>query len=153
MIPAISTAPAQVIVVHVCARCKSRMAASGDRSVEAGGLASWRANRVLAHVEQHLDGPLRSDALAALAGLSTGHFIRAFKARFGLPPHAYVLQRRIERAKGLMLATEDRRLAQIALICGLADQAHLSRVFRRFVGETPNAWRARQLQAIDAVSA
>jgi AraC-like DNA-binding protein len=108
------------------------------------GLNAWQGNRALAHIEEQLDSPLPAIELAALIELSSSHFCRAFKVRFGLPPHAYVLQRRIERAKSLMLAREDHPLAEIALTCGLSDQSHLSLVFRRFVGEAPKAWRTRQ---------
>jgi transcriptional regulator GlxA family with amidase domain len=58
----------------------------------------------------------------------------------GDSPHGYVMRRRMERAQGLMLST-DASLAQIAADCGLADQAHFSKVFRRFAGESPAAWR------------
>ncbi len=109
------------------------------------GLKSWQGDQVLAHIEEHLDRSLPAVELAALIGLSSSHFCRAFKVRFGLPPHAYVLQRRIAHAKSLMLAREDFSLAEIALSCGLSDQSHLSRVFRRIVGDTPKAWRTRQL--------
>jgi AraC-like DNA-binding protein len=109
-----------------------------------GGPGAWQAERVLAHIEEQIDSPLPVIELAALVELSSSHFCRAFKVRYGLPPHAYVLQRRIERAKRLMLAKEDLPLAEIALTSGLSDQSHLSRVFRRFVGETPKAWRTQR---------
>jgi AraC-like DNA-binding protein len=59
---------------------------------------------------------------------------------------AAVIRRRVERAQGLMLST-DAPLSAIALDCGLADQAHLSRLFRRIVGESPRAWRRARLGA------
>jgi hypothetical protein len=68
------------------------------------------------------------------------HFCRAFRESFDESPHKYVMRRRIERAQGLMLQT-NLSLAQIAIECGLADQAHLNKSFRRFVGECPGAWR------------
>jgi AraC-like DNA-binding protein len=54
----------------------------------------------------------------------------------------HIVRLRLERAKQLMLTTRD-PLSDIALRCGLADQAHLSKLFRRWTGETPNAWRRR----------
>ncbi len=111
----------------------------------ANGLKTGQGDQVLAYIEEHLDASLPAIELATLIGLSSCHFCRAFKIRFGLPPHAHVLQRRIERAKSLMLAEEDHSLAEIALACGLSDQSHLSRVFRRLLGDTPKAWRTRQL--------
>ena len=58
----------------------------------------------------------------------------------GDSPHEYIIRRRMERAQGLMLST-DKALSEIAAECGMADQAHFTRLFRRFVGESPGAWR------------
>jgi AraC-like DNA-binding protein len=105
-----------------------------------GGLAPWQIRKVTSHVEAHLDGPIRNQDLATLARLNPCHFGRVFRNSFGEPPHEYVIRRRIERAQGLMLSTSA-SLTDIALDCGLADQSHLSRLFRRIVGETPATWR------------
>jgi AraC family transcriptional regulator len=107
------------------------------------GLMPWQAERVLAYIEARLETPLRAVELGAVARLSTSHFSRAFKVSTGRTPHAYVLARRVERAKRLMLADDPVPLAEIALRCGLSDQAHLSRVFRKIVAESPGAWRRR----------
>lgn len=114
-----------------------------EQGVRFGGLASWQIARVKAHVQVNLSTPLFTAELAQLVRLSDNHFARAFKASFRIPPHAYVMHCRIERAKELMLWT-DAPLVQIALTCGLADQAHLSRLFRRMVGTSPSIWRRRQ---------
>ena len=111
-----------------------------------GGLCPWQIRKVTSHVEAHLDGPIRNEDLAALVRLNPSHFGRAFRNSFGEPPHEYVIRRRVERAQGLMLST-DAPLSEIALNCGLADQAHLSRLFRRIVGETPRAWRRARASA------
>lgn len=108
-----------------------------------GGLARWQIERVLRHIEDGLDGPILLAQLAATVRLSAGYFSRAFKQSFGTPPHAYIMMCRIERAKILLLTTEV-PLCEVALECGLADQAHLSRLFRRLTGETPFAWRRRR---------
>jgi AraC family transcriptional regulator len=105
-----------------------------------GGLAPWQIRKVTAHIETNLDKSIKSGNLAALLDLSPCHFSRAFRNSFGNSPLEYVSRRRIERAQGLMLST-DAPLSQIALDCGLADQAHFSRIFRRLVGESPRAWR------------
>jgi AraC-like DNA-binding protein len=78
--------------------------------------------------------------LAELVKLSSFHFCRTFRDSFGASPHGYVMRRRMERAQGLMLTT-NASLGQIAADCGLADQAHFNRLFRRFVGESPGTWR------------
>lgn len=108
-----------------------------------GGLARWQIGRVLQYISEALSGPISQRDLATVARLSPGYFSRAFKQSFGLPPHAYVMQCRIERAKAALLTTAT-PLCDIALECGLADQAHLSRLFRRLTGETPCAWRRRR---------
>ncbi len=110
--------------------------------VKAGGLAPWQAARVQRHIEIRLSERLSTADLAALVGLSENHFARAFKASLGIPPHAYMVQRRLLHAKRLILET-DLPLSQVALESGLADQAHLSRLFRRCFGSTPSACRRR----------
>src|SRR5688572_20309891 len=105
-----------------------------------GGLAPWQVRKVANHIDAHLDQPIRNEDLALIARLTPSHFGRAFRNSFGEPPHEYVMRRRVERAQGLMLST-DAPLSEIALDCGLADQSHLTRLFRRIAGESPRAWR------------
>jgi transcriptional regulator GlxA family with amidase domain len=104
------------------------------------GLAPWQVRRVLAHIDGNLGTPIRNKDLATLARLSTFHFGFAFRNSVGDSPHAYIIRRRMERAQGLMLST-DKTLSEIAVECGLADQPHFTRLFRRVVGESPAAWR------------
>jgi AraC-like DNA-binding protein len=105
-----------------------------------GGLAPWQLRRVMAYIQDHLSGPIFVEALAGLTRLSGGHFCRAFKASVGETPHNFLVRQRIRHAQALMLGTHD-TLSDIACACGLTDQAHLTRLFRKFVGETPLAWR------------
>lgn len=107
-----------------------------------GGLAPWQYRNVITHVEDNLTSAIRVEDLAATCRLSVSHFSRAFKVSFGAAPYAYIISRRIELAQTLMLATAE-PLSQIAIFCGLADQAHLSNLFRRCVGTTPCEWRRR----------
>jgi transcriptional regulator GlxA family with amidase domain len=111
------------------------------------GLAPWQVRRVLAYIEANLSTPIRNKDLAALVRLSEFHFNVAFRNSVGDPPHGYIIRRRVERAQGLMLST-DRSLSDIAAECGLADQAHLTRLFRRIVGESPAAWRRARANPI-----
>jgi AraC family transcriptional regulator len=104
------------------------------------GLAPWQLRRVLAHIEENLGMPIRNKDLAEIARLSTFHFNVAFRNSVGESPHAHLIRRRVERAQGLMLST-DKALSEIAIECGLADQAHLTRLFGRLVGESPAAWK------------
>ncbi len=114
-----------------------------------GGLAPWQISRVKAHVEAHLDSTLRMRDLAAIVRLSTGHFCRSFTRSFGVAPFAYVAGRRLARAQELMLTSDD-PLSQIALACGLCDQSHLTRLFRRHLGTSPNVWRRSHRDGPDA---
>ena len=137
--------------------CVARVAALLDREethVEAtpqprrrvgAGLAPWQARRVASHVDENLGFPITIDHLSTIAGLSSSYFCRAFKDTFGDPPHAYIMRRRVERAQTLMLQTRE-PLSQIALACGLSDQAHLCNLFRRLVGQSPSHWRRSQWQ-------
>jgi AraC-like DNA-binding protein len=78
--------------------------------------------------------------LAALCGLSRGHFIRAFKQATGMPPHRWLLMQRVKRAKDLLRGT-DMSLADLAVACGFADQSHLTRVFSKAFHISPGAWQ------------
>ena len=108
------------------------------------GLSPWQIRKVTSHVEAHLGRPIRNDDLASLERLNPSHIGRAFRNSFGEKPHEYVIRRRVERALGLLLST-DAPISEIALDCGLADQSHLSRLFRRIAGESPRAWRRARI--------
>jgi AraC-like DNA-binding protein len=105
-----------------------------------GGLTPRALQRVRGYIEEHLVENIELETLAKIAGLSKCHFARAFKQSVGTPPHFYLIQRRLERAKGL-LAETDLSLAQIALKSGFSDQSHFSRRFRTFLGVTPRSFR------------
>jgi AraC family transcriptional regulator len=77
--------------------------------------------------------------LARVAGLSKGHFTRLFAKRFGSRAQLYIMRRRVAMAQALMLT--DAPLSEIALSCGMSDQAHFSKQFRRVVGQSPSVWR------------
>ena len=109
-------------------------------SIAPQGLAPWQIRRVLTHVNSNLDTTIRNKDLAAVARLCESHFNVAFRKSVGQSPHEYIIRRRMERAQGLMLST-DKALSEIAADCGLADQPHFTRLFRRVVGESPAAWR------------
>jgi len=113
---------------------------TNERRMYRGGLAPWQVRSVTTYIDANLSASLSCEALARLTKLSVSYFARAFKCTFGHSPHVFLMRRRMERAQGLMLKT-NAPLAQIALECGFADQAHLSRLFLRFTGERPASWR------------
>jgi AraC-like DNA-binding protein len=84
------------------------------------------------------------DELAALAGLSRYQVLRHFAEAHGMPPHAWLRQRRVERARGLI--AHGTGLADAASACGFADQAHMTRSFVQQLGFTPGAWQRAALQ-------
>jgi transcriptional regulator of acetoin/glycerol metabolism len=105
-----------------------------------GGLSPARTHRIHEYVSSNLDRNISIEELAEMAGLSVHHFARAFKQTVGMPPHSYILQRRIEQAQQ-MLRTTKVPLSEIALSLGFSDQSHLARHFRRMTGFPPSAVR------------
>lgn len=108
------------------------------------GLCDWQFKRVMAFLSMRIDAAVRVSDLAAEVKLSPGHFARAFTIRLGLSPYSFIMKLRIQRASALLL-NSNKSLAEIAFNCGLSDQAHFSRLFRRFTGMTPTQWRRRHL--------
>lgn len=105
-----------------------------------GGLPPSILRRVQNHIDQQLQGNISLAKLSEIAGLSVWHFAHAFKETVGMAPHAYLLQRRVERANE-MLATTNHTLSEIALAAGFTDQSHFARHFRRRFGDTPGRMR------------
>lgn len=120
-------------------------ATHGQSDIRASGpLAPRDLTRLIAYVDETLDGSLSLDDMARLVGLSLRHFRRALNATTGQSPHQFVLSRRIERACG-MIASNRLCLAEIAVAAGFADQSHMTRVFRQTMGVTPSAYRIQQV--------
>jgi AraC-like DNA-binding protein len=122
-------------------------AALAGAAPAAPGGAPERAplERVLAHLRAHLGGPVALDDLARVAGLSKYHLVRAFRDQYGLTPHAYLLNLRVDAAKARLRGGQDP--AGVALDAGFCDQSHFTRVFGACVGMTPAAY-ARAAAAI-----
>ncbi len=129
-------------------RVTSQNGDRGPRQIPRGGFAAWQSRRLAAHVDANLSGKISVKDLAASLHISVGHFCRAFKRTFGMPARLWIRQRRIEFAQGLMLTT-GASLSEIALSCGMSDQSHFTRSFRRIVGEVPSSWRQTRHGAIE----
>jgi AraC family transcriptional regulator len=126
-----------ILGVHVLQRYAGLPARA---PIARGGLAPWQRRRATEMIWAKLDGSVRLAALAQECGLSVSHFARAFKASFGVSTHNWLNERRIERSKHLMMTTT-LPLAEIAIRSGFSDQAGLTRIFHRLVGESPGKWR------------
>jgi AraC family transcriptional regulator len=105
-----------------------------------GGLAPWQARRAAEMIRERLDGNIHLSDMAHECGLSVSHFTRAFRTSFGAAPYRWLLERRIDRAKAL-LVTSDVPIADIAVQSGFSDQAAFTRAFGRIVGDSPGKWR------------
>jgi AraC family transcriptional regulator len=101
-----------------------------------GGLAAWQQRVVTAHIEEHFSEQISILTLAQLVHLSRYYFCRAFKQSFGIPPHRYHTQCRIERAKAL-LATHTPSVTDIGLTVGFHETSSFTAAFRKATGVTP----------------
>ena len=88
---------------------------------------------------EHLAENIALQHLASEAGLSAYHLLRAFRERYGLPPHAFQLQQRINVAKRML--AEGTPIAETAFELGFADQSHFTKQFKTFVGATPRQYQ------------
>ena len=93
-----------------------------------------------AFIDAHLCGDPSVSDLARECRLSASHFARAFRQSTGMAPHRWIMKRRMERAKELLLEGE-LDLVQVALTTGFFDQSHFTRYFRRSEGHSPGKWR------------
>jgi AraC family transcriptional regulator len=103
-------------------------------------LSPPKLRRVIAFIEAHLQENIGLTDLAAAAGLSANHFLRVFKLATGETPYHFLRARRLERARQL-LAASAMPLAQLALECGFANQAHFTAAFSREQGISPGRYR------------
>jgi AraC family transcriptional regulator len=105
-----------------------------------GGLAAWQQRIISAYIEEHLAESMPLGALAELVRLSSFHFCRAFKQSFGVPPHRYLMNRRIEHAKTL-LANPSQSVTDVAFELGFSEMSSFSAAFRKATGTTPSKYR------------
>lgn len=105
-----------------------------------GGLAGWQQRQIVEFIEEHLADDLPLATLSGLAQLSPYHFAREFKRSFGVPPHRYHSNRRIERARAL-LANSKVSVAEVALEVGFSGSSAFAATFRRATGQTPTDYR------------
>jgi AraC family transcriptional regulator len=129
---------ANVLAVHLLRHLSAPRRPQRGRD---GALPRGRLRAVVEYVEGHLGANPSLGQMAAVARLSPYHFARQFKAATGLPPHQFVIARRVERARHLLHAGTDLPLAAVAAHTGFSDQSQFTRHFRRLVGVTPGQFR------------
>jgi AraC family transcriptional regulator len=130
-----SSLAARLVQKHV-----SALSAQSFAHHTSQGLDRRRLVRVLDYIEANLEGDLSIERMATIACLSRYHFARAFRRAVGQPPHRYVSDRRLERAKALLIRG-DRPLVDIALSLSFSSQANFTRAFRQATGQAPGQYR------------
>jgi AraC family transcriptional regulator len=106
-----------------------------------GVLPRRKLHTVIEYIMESLEGNPTVERMAAVVHLSPYHFARQFKAATGLPPHQYVIARRVERAQQLLRADGELGLVEVALRVGFSDQNKFSLHFKRIVGVTPRQFQ------------
>lgn len=127
---------ARMLAIHLLARHTVRPGRRGLDSTPSPA----SMNRVRDYIETALDGDLSLASLAREAGAGEHSFARRFAGYFGVTPHRYVLDRRLARARRLLIET-DLPIAEVALTTGFSSQSHLSAAFRKLTGLSPMAYR------------
>ena len=110
-----------------------------------GGIGSRRLRMVLDYIEENLANDLSMAELGTVVDMSPCRFARLFKEAVGLPPHQFVLRKRVARARSMLEATAT-PLAEISANLGFESQSHFTAVFHKLAGTTPAAYRQRQRQ-------
>lgn len=133
----------QTLILHLLKNYSTANAAIAENLN--GGISGYKLRRVAEFIDANLEEDLSLAEIAAVADLSQYHFARAFRKTTGLTPQQYVMQRRIERAKQLLLAKDDLPLVEISLRSGFKNQSHFTALFRKFTKLTPKTWREMKL--------
>ena len=131
---------ANVLAVHLIRYVSATRQSARRRN---GTLPRAKLRAVVEYIEEHLDSGPSLEQMAAIARLSPNYFAWQFKRATGLPPHQYVLDRRVERAKQFLQTGSDISLAEVAAEAGFSDQSQFSHHFKRLIGVTPGQFRKR----------
>lgn len=112
---------------------------SGERRTS---LSNADRRRITDYIQLHIADSLSLEELAATLQMSASHFSRRFKATFGVTPHTFVLERRIDAACRKLKSNGQLPLTELAYSLGFSSQSHFTAAFRRKTGTTPGIWRA-----------
>jgi AraC family transcriptional regulator len=126
-------------LVHHLLHAHSSLAGPPPRFL--GGLPARRLKLVLDYIEEHLAQPITLRGLAELASVGPRHFERAFHQAVGVPPHSYLLHRRVTAARNLLVSEPRLPIHEIATRVGFSSSSHLASAFRRQTGQTPSEFR------------
>lgn len=133
---------ATLIMGHVI---RQRSIASGQLRRVPDYLTPKQLGAIVEYIDAHLHSELRLHQIAAQVGLSPYYLAHAFKVTTGLPPHQYVLHRRLVRAQQLLRGTQ-MAIAAIAYEVGFGSQSHMATVFRRTLQTTPSQYRQQAIK-------
>jgi AraC family transcriptional regulator len=125
---------AQLIRSHAKAKLR------GGGKVSTGGALSATLSEAIDYMMTNIDQAINLSAIAQATNRSPSHVARMFRAELGMPPHRYLINLRVEKARRLLEKT-NMSIAEIAYDCGFAHQEHLTRLFRRHCNTTPAAYR------------
>jgi AraC family transcriptional regulator len=135
-VDAIATLVAYRVGLHAAAGHRMRP----ERIEQA--LSECQVGLINSYVDQHMDSPISLRSLAKVLNMSTWHFVRRFTVSQGVPPHAYIKQRRLSRAKNLLLES-DISILGVAMEIGMS-HSHFSRSFLSYFGASPREFRRIQ---------
>ena len=125
----------RILRLHSNVRCENAQA----RHV----LAPYKLKRAVDFIDTYLAASIGVADIAAAIGISQFHFSRAFRQTTGMAPYCYLLARRVEAAKSLLISGET-PLAEVAAQCGFQSGSQFSRMFKRATGATPSSYRSQQ---------
>ncbi|WP_339539540.1 helix-turn-helix domain-containing protein [Pseudomonas sp. RA_15y_Pfl2_54] len=132
----------KALIIHLLQNHSSQ---SPEKEIVQPALSKGRLQCVINHMQTHMDEPLPLSSLADLSGLSPSQFARTFRAVVGKPPHGYLLDLRIDRARNLLENT-DLPVIEVGMQCGFEQPNHFATMFKKINGLSPRAWRiARRL--------
>jgi AraC family transcriptional regulator len=146
-----SAAKATIVRASSLLRAEIDRPAFSNHHVDGKCLHAWQARRVREYIDANIGDRILISDLSNIVRRSESHFVRAFKRSFGLTPHSYLVKCRVELASHLMRVSAH-SLSSIAVMCGFTDQAHLCRVFRQCVGQSPAAWRREHCETYEVSS-
>ncbi|GGO73275.1 AraC family transcriptional regulator [Bowmanella pacifica] len=131
----------QVAVVEYLCALLCELAGSGEPHCP---VTPVKLQKLADYIQENATDDVSLDSLCDQSGYSAGHLVRAFKQYFGLTPHAYLLNCRVQL--GQRALKQGQPIAQTALELGFADQAHFQRTFKRLLAATPNQYRQSSLK-------